>query len=64
MPAGNKSVLEALWRGTQPPPLHPFDWRTYVYGHGPTDFNRFLVTDEPYEIKYGVGFEPWFIVAR
>ncbi len=64
MPAGNKSVLDALWQRTQPPPLHPFDWRTFAEGHLPTDFDRFLVTDEPYEVEYAVGFEPWFIVAR
>ncbi|KAG2489893.1 hypothetical protein HYH03_011695 [Edaphochlamys debaryana] len=44
--------------------LYPFALREFAGGHGPTDYLRFLTTDEPYKVPYVEGFEPWFVADR
>lgn len=41
----------------------PFHIKWFFKGHKPTDFKRWYKTDEPYEVRYEEGFEPYVVMC-
>mmetsp|Transcript_22368 Transcript_22368/g.66296 ORF Transcript_22368/g.66296 Transcript_22368/m.66296 type:complete len:650 (-) Transcript_22368:65-2014(-) len=41
----------------------PFHINWFFKGHRPTDFDRWYKTDEPYEVRYEQGFEPYVVLC-
>ena len=35
-----------------------------LQGHNCTDYRKWFTTNEPYDIYYADGYEPWFIIDR
>lgn len=42
----------------------PFHINWYFKGHKPTDFERWYKTEEPYEVRWEQGFEPYVVLCK
>lgn len=36
----------------------------YLQGHNCTDYAKWFKADQPYDVEYHDGYEPWFIIDR
>merc|ERR1712048_1053836 len=41
-----------------------FHVKNFPAGHGPTNFSRWVTSDEPYEVAYKHGFEPYVVMRK
>lgn len=68
-PPTHHPTIPPIHPPTLPPSQVAQDWRAgqvtrfepCCNNHRPTDYERWLNSSEPYEVKYGFDYEPWVI---